>query len=80
MPPLTLTDFRRMGPTERDNDNRRKHLLNTSEHPLPVSSSPGFWQIKHKLNNGPPAPPLGSNGLPERRIGRWNYTIVPWED
>lgn len=82
MLPLTPTDFRRMGPTERDNDCRREHLLNTPEHSFPVLTPPGFLEIEQKLKfkDGLTAPPLGSNGLPERRIGRWNYTIVPWED
>jgi hypothetical protein len=70
-----------MGP-ERDNDCRREHLLNTSEHSFPVSTSPGFLEIEQTLKreDGRTAPPPGSNGLPERRIGRWNYTIVPWDD
>jgi hypothetical protein len=82
MPPLTLTDFRRMDPTEPDNDRRQGDLLNSSEHSFPVFTSPGFLETEQKLKpkDGRTAPPLGSNGLPERRIGRWNYTIVPWED
>jgi hypothetical protein len=71
-----------MGPTKRDNDCRRAHRLNTPEHSFPVLTSPGFLEIEQKLKikDGLMALPLGSNGLPERRIGRWNYTIVPWED
>ena len=80
MPPLTLTDFRRMRPTEPDNDRRQEHLLDSSEHSFPVLTTLSFLEIEQKLKDGGTAPPPGSNGLPERRIARWNYTIVPWED
>jgi hypothetical protein len=70
-----------MRPTERDNDYRREHLLSNPEHSFPVLASPGFLETAQKLKcDGLTAPPLGSNGLLERRIGRWNYTVVPWED
>jgi hypothetical protein len=82
MPSLTLTDFRRMDPKKPDNDRRQEHLLNSSERSFPAFTSQGFLETEQKLKpkDGWIAPPLGSNGLPERRIGRWNYTIVPWED
>jgi hypothetical protein len=38
-----------------------------------------FW-YEFTTDDGQTASPLGLKGLPERRIGRWNYTIVPWED
>jgi hypothetical protein len=71
-----------MRPTERDNDCRREHLLSTPEHSFPVLAFPGFLEAEQKLkcDDGLTVPSLGSNGLPERRIGRWNYTVVPWED
>lgn len=80
MPPLTLIDFRRMSPTEPDNERRQEHLLNSSEHSFPVLTTLGFLEIEQKPKDGGTAPAPGSKGLPERRIGRWNYTIVPWED
>jgi hypothetical protein len=80
MPPLTLTDFRRMSPTQPDNERRQEHLLNSSEHSFPVLPTLGFLEIEQKPNDEETALAPGSNGLPERRIGRWNYTIVPWED
>jgi hypothetical protein len=78
MPLLTLTDFRLMSSTEPDND----RLLNRSKHSFPVFISPGCLEVEQKLKpkDGRTAPLLGSNGSPEQRIGRWNYTIVPWED
>jgi hypothetical protein len=80
MSPLTLTDFRRMGPTEPDKDRRQEHLSSSSEHSFPILTSLVFLEIEQKLTAEGTAPSPGSNGLPEQRIGRWNYTIVPWED
>ena len=66
----------------RDSDCRREHGFDISEREFPVSARRDFLDIEQKLNldDGRTAPPLASNGLPEQRIGRWPYTIVPWED
>ncbi|HEX6567127.1 MAG TPA: hypothetical protein VF020_22750, partial [Chthoniobacterales bacterium] len=62
-----------MDPTEPDNVRRREHPLNSWEHSFPAFTSLGFLETKQTLKpkDGRTAPPLGSNGLPERRIGRW---------
>jgi len=75
-------DFRRMNPTEPDHVRPTEHLLKSPEYSFPAFASRGFLETEQKLKpkDGLTAPPLGSNGLPERRIGRWNYTVVPWED
>ena len=82
MSPRTLIHFNHMDPIEPDNDRRREHLSNSWKHAFPVFTSPGFLETEQKLKpkDGRTAPPLASNGLPEPRIGQWNYTIVPWED
>ena len=61
---------------------RREHRLDFSEHGFPVFALPGSLEIVQKLNldNAPDGSTSWLKGLPERRIGRWNYTIVPWED
>jgi hypothetical protein len=63
---------------------RRKHRLDFSEQGLPVFALPGSLEIVQKLNpdDGPDGSTSWLKGLPEpeRRIGRWSYTIVPWED
>jgi hypothetical protein len=71
-----------MGMSKRDSDCRREHWPDSPKRNLPVFTLPGFLKIEQKLSveDGQTASPLGLKGLPERRIGRWNYTIVPWED
>jgi hypothetical protein len=61
---------------------RREHRLDFSEHGFPVFALPGSLEIVQKLNldDGPDGSTSRLKGLPERRIGRWSYTIVPWED
>lgn len=66
---------------ESDGYCRREHRPDFSEHGFPVFALPGSFEILQKLNldDGPE----GSSrltGLQETRIGRWSYTIVPWED
>jgi hypothetical protein len=65
-----------------NSNSRREHGLDISERDFPVAARPDFLEIDQKLNrdNGRIAPPLTLNGLPERGIDRWPYTIVPWED
>ena len=67
---------------KRDSDCRREHRFDIPEPGFPVFGFPGFLEIeqKLKLGEGQTASPLGVKSLPEQRIGRWNYTIVPWED
>jgi len=66
---------------ESDGYCRREHRLDFSEHGFLVFALPGSLEIVQKLNLGDGQD--GSSrlkGLPETRIGRWRYTIVPWED
>jgi hypothetical protein len=67
---------------KRDSYCRQEHQFDFLEHGCPVLALSGSSEIVQKLNldDGQPASPRGLQGLPERRIGRWNYTIVPWED
>jgi len=71
-----------MDPAKPDNDRQREHLLNSSEHSVSVLTFPAFLETEQRLKpkDGRTALSLGSNGLAEGRIGRWNYTVVPWED
>lgn len=71
-----------MGMLNRGSHCRREHWFDISERDFPVSARRDFLEIEQKLNldDGRTAPPLALNGLPERGIGRWPYTIVPWED
>jgi hypothetical protein len=66
----------------RDSDCQREHWFDISQRDFPASGHRGFSEIEQKLNldDGQTAPPLALNGLPERGIDRWPYTIVPWED
>ena len=59
----------------------REHRLACPEHGFPVFALPGSFEILQKLNldDGPDGS-FRLTGLPETRIGRWSYTIVPWED
>ena len=66
---------------ESDGYFRRGHRLAFPEHGFPVFALPGSFEIVQKLNLADR--PDGSSrltGLPETRINRWSYTIVPWED
>jgi hypothetical protein len=66
---------------ESDGDCRRERRLDFSERGFPVFALPGSFEIVQKLNLADR--PDGSSrltGLPETRINRWSYTIVPWED
>ena len=67
---------------ERDGYFRREPPPDFSEHGFPVFALLGSSEIVQKLNldDGPAGCASWLKGLPERRIGRWNYTIVPWED
>jgi hypothetical protein len=60
---------------------RREHRLDFSEHGFPVFAFPGSFEILQKLNldDGPDGS-FRLTALLETRIGRWSYTIVPWED
>jgi hypothetical protein len=66
----------------RDSDCRREHGFDRSERDFQVSGRRDFLEIEQKLNldDGPTARTLALNGLPERGIDPWPYTIVPWED
>ena len=65
-----------------DSDCQREHGFDISERDFPVSARRDLLDIEEKLNldDGQTAPPRALNGLPERGIDRWPYTIVPWED
>jgi hypothetical protein len=67
---------------DRDIDSQREHEFDISQRDSPDSAHRGFSDIEQKLNldDGRTVPLLASNGLSERGIGRWPYTIVPWED
>ena len=71
-----------MGMSKRDSDCRRERWSDSPKHNLLVFTLLGFLKKEQKLsvNDGQTVSPLSLTGLPERRIGRWNYTIVPWED
>jgi hypothetical protein len=71
-----------MGMSNSDSDCRREHWFDISARCFRVFARRGFLEIEQKLNldDGQTAPSLGLSGLPERGIGRWPYTIVPWED
>ena len=59
----------------------REHRLACPEDGFPVFALPGSFEIVQKLNFADR--PEGSSrltGLPETRISRWSYTLVPWED
>jgi hypothetical protein len=66
---------------ESDGYSRRGRRLDFSEYGFPVFALPGSFDILQKLNldDGPDGSSL-LTGLRETRIGRWSYTIVPWED
>jgi hypothetical protein len=67
---------------ESDGYFRREHRLDFSEHGFPVFALPGSLELVQKLNldDGPDSSTSWLKGLPETRIDRWSYTIVPWED
>jgi hypothetical protein len=60
----------------------KEHRLDLLQHGFPVFALPSSLETLQKLNlddgRDDSAPWL--KGSQERRIGRWNYTIVPWED
>jgi hypothetical protein len=66
---------------ESDGYCRRERRLAFPEHGFPVFALPGSFEIVQKLNLADRRD--GSSrltGLPETRVNRWSYTIVPWED
>jgi hypothetical protein len=66
---------------ESDSYCRRERRLDFSEHSFPVFALPGSFEILQKLNlDDGPEGSFRLTGLQETRIGRWSYTIVPWED
>jgi len=60
----------------------KESRLDLLEQGFPVFALPGSLEIFQKLNldHGQDLPDPWLKGPQERRIGRWNYTIVPWED
>ena len=58
------------------------HRLDFLQRGFPVFALPGSLEILQELSlaDGRDGPTPWLEGSQERRIGRWNYTIVPWED
>ena len=64
---------------ESDGYCRREHGLDFSEHGFSVFALPGSFEIVKKLNVADGPDGSSPTGLPETKVSRWSYTLVPWE-